>query len=222
MGQAGLERLMDTCRRLDLHLRTEPPGRVSPAAGSLVAGLPLDPLLAGTYACLNRALFAREFYLLRVGDDVNELEKMNAWWQENWQPQLALPLFIFGGEPALAYYYATVPELVSEQGRQPVVFVDTYDLDGPYALPVASDVDRFFDTCSRYLEALRAHPDYEEYGSAALAFPWGVPEILARDERLVELVRAGRFTPLMKDTDEVRQWTARLLAARGGAGPSRA
>ncbi|HLM42573.1 MAG TPA: hypothetical protein VK458_01845 [Myxococcaceae bacterium] len=62
----------------------------------------------------------------------------------------------------LAYHYATVPCLADARGLQPVVKVDMHE--EPYAVPLASNVDRFFDTYSRYLEVLVAEPDYEELG----------------------------------------------------------
>jgi hypothetical protein len=67
--------------------------------------------------------------------------------------------------------------------------VDTYEFE-PKVMPIASNVDRFFDSYSRYLEALVSHPRYRESGKTELLFPWHAAEILARDERLVELMRA--------------------------------
>jgi hypothetical protein len=184
-------------------------------AGMLVEGHPLDPLLAAFYTRLGSAMFAADIAgigLYVVDDRVNELETRNQRWQEVWQPKLALPVFAFGGEPALAHYLATVPSLADARGCQPVVRVSTYDLDGPSTLPIASDVDRLFDTYSRYLETLVVHPWFEQEGSAALTFPRQVPELLARDERLVQLIRDGRFDPLMLDAED-RAWVAEVVAA---------
>ncbi|HYO56572.1 hypothetical protein [Archangium sp.] len=214
---SGLERLMSTCSRLGLGFRTEPPGLHPPAAGTRVAGHALDPILAAVYARLGKAAFATGsagVVLFRVNDDVNELESENRLESGSPLEQLALPVFVFGGESGLAYSYATVPSLADEQGLQPVVLVDTYE--EPYALPVASNVDWFFDTWSRYLEALVAQPDYTQYGSAALTFPWGVPGILAHDRKLVESLRAGRFDPLMKKTGSTAGWVAQVLSSPGG------
>jgi hypothetical protein len=83
-------------------------------------------------------------------------------------------------------------------------------------MPVASNVDRFFDTYSRFLEALVADPYYQETGKKSLVFPWHVTDILARDEQLVELMRAGRFDALMKNgDDEERRWAARVMGTQG-------
>jgi hypothetical protein len=149
--------------------------------------------------------------LLRVDDDVNELERENRQWATLWQQHFRLPLFVFGGRTGLAYYLATVPELADARGYQPVVHIEAYD--EPQALPVASSVDRFFESWSRYLEALVAHPDHAMEGAAALSFPWKVPEILAMDRPLVELIRAGRFDPLL--TEEAKGWVARVVRVAG-------
>ncbi|HZI11087.1 MAG TPA: hypothetical protein VE153_11925 [Myxococcus sp.] len=177
----------------------------------MVGGHSLDPQLAALYARYGRGYFASDIYFLRVDDSENELETQTAWWRETWQSHVAVPLFIFGGVASLAYYFATVPGLSDAQGHQPVVQVDTYALDGLYALPIASSVDRFFDTYARYLELAGADPGFQEYGFSVLAFPWGVPHVVGRDERLVQLIREGRFDPLMPDA-ESRAWAAKVLA----------
>lgn len=212
MRLPGLERLMEVCRRLRLPVTTTPPGRLPPSAGMLVGGHPLDPMLAVVYSRLGRALFNEDIYVLRVDDSVNELEEESRKWCESWQKRLALPLFPFGGKAALAYYHATVLELADAQGCQPVVEVDTHDLDGPHAVPIASNVDRFFDTYARYLEAeVAADPNYKAGGPGELSFPWGTPELIAQDAPLVEMLRAGRFDPLLKKDEETRVWVAKVV-----------
>lgn len=208
--------MLETCQRLGLSVRTSRPGTITPAAGTLIEGYPLDPGLAAFYSRFGQATFAGEsagMGLFRLDDEVNELAKENAQWRSGWQQrQLGLSLFLFGGEPGLAYYHATVPTLADERGLQPVVLIDA-GVD-PCAVPVASSVDRLFDTYALFLEALVSHPDYAQARSAALTFPWGVPELLARDERLVQLVRAGHFDSLMPQDEETRQWVSRLLGTR--------
>lgn len=215
MALPGLERLLDVCRRLRLSLLTLPPGQVPPASGTRMGGLPLDPMLAAFYARFGKAVFAAEIGgmgLVQLDDTVNELEAQNREWQRDWPERFPVPVFLFGGEPGLAYSYATLPGLADAEGLQPVVRVDTHE--EPYALPVASNVDAFFAVYSRYLEALVAHPDYAQEGSAALTFPRGVPHLLAQDTRLVELMRSGCCEPLL-GTDENRAWVARVVAAHG-------
>jgi hypothetical protein len=211
MKLPGLERLMEVCQRFGLPMAVAPPAREPPAAGSWVGGHRLDPMLAAFYSRFGKALFNKDLYLLQVDDEANQLEEESRRKGESWRTRFALPLFDFGGKAALAYYYATVPGLADARGCQPVVKVDMYDLDGPHALPIASDVDRFFEAYSLYLEALVAHPEFQEPDDEPLTFPWEVPEILARDRRLVELLRAARFDSVMKKSSEVQGWVSRVI-----------
>jgi hypothetical protein len=176
-----------------------------------MAGLPFDPVLSAVYARLGFAAFATDAdgIVLRRYDDVErKLEEDNHWWSEGHRERLALTTFIFAGEPMMAYHYATVPALADARGRQPVVMVDVYEEH--YALPVASDVDRFFDAYARYLEALMAIPGPKK--ESQLSFPWGVPEVIGRDEKLVELIHSGRFDLLMPNA-EARGWASRVVNA---------
>ncbi|WP_309890582.1 hypothetical protein [Archangium sp.] len=204
---------MEICRRSNLLLETSPPASAPLKGGNLLEGLPFDPMLASVYTRLGHAMFATEpvgpgWILYRHDDQVHGLEERNKWWREEWWQELGEPVLVFGGD---LYTYATVPRLADARGRQPVVRVDTYEYD-PKVMPVASNVDRFFDSYSRYLEAVVSDPDYQEAGGADLLFPWAATDILARDERLVELMRAGRFDSLMKNGDDsTRRWAARVM-----------
>jgi len=212
MALPGLERLLATCERSGVSARITPPSRTPPKAGQIVGGYPLDPALAAFYARCGGASFASDVYLLRVNDAEDQLEERSQWWREDWQERMGMPLFIFGGVSSLAYYFAMVPGLADEQGLQPIVQVDTYELDGPVLMPLASNVDRFFDTYSRYLEELMVHEDFQALGTGALSFPWKVPHLLARDDRLVQLLREGHFDPLLPGL-EGRAWVASIVAA---------
>jgi hypothetical protein len=147
--------------------------------------------------------------LYRSNDEGRELEDDNERWLEDYREQLALPTFVFAGEPMMAYRFATVPSLADEQGRQPVVHVDVYE--DPYAQPIASDVDHFFKTYSYFLEALLAIPE-ARHEAGLLTFPWEVPEIIGRDGRLVQLIQAGRFDSLMLNT-ETMGWARKVVNA---------
>ncbi len=216
MDLPGLERLLDVCQRLNLGLRTGPPAREPLKAGSLVEGVDFDPVLASVYSRLGHAAFATEvmcWVLTRSDEQVHELAEENKWWRENWWEELGAPVLVFGSEMGLAYTYATVPGLADAWGRQPVVMVDTHEPE-PKVIPVASNVDRFFDSYSRYLEALVSHPAYRESGEKELTFPWDATGILSRDERLVELLRAGRFDLLMTHVDDsTRRWAAKVMGS---------
>jgi hypothetical protein len=217
MALPGLERLMEVCQRLKLGLTTSPPAREPLRAGSLLEGLPFDPVLASVYARMGHAAFATEligigWILYRSDNQAHVLEEENKRWRARWWQEVGAPMIVFGGD---IYTYAIVPELADEWGRQPVVEVNTHDLDGPYVMPVASNVDRFFDSYSRYLEVLVADPYYQESGDTDLLFPWHATDILARDERLVELMRAGRFDSLMKHVgDDTHRWAATIMGTQ--------
>jgi len=210
----GLERLLDVCQRLNLGLETSPPAREPLSAGEALVGVPFDPVLASVYARLGHAAFATKamgWVLSQSNDEERALEEENKRWRAKWWSELGAPVLVFGGDMGMAYTYAPVPGLADGEGRQPVVHVDTYEFE-PYVMPVASNVDRFFDSYSRYLEALVSHPRYQRSGETELIFPWHATEILARDERLVELMRAGRFDSLMKNVDDTtRRWAAKVM-----------
>lgn len=209
----GLARLLDVCTKLGAQIVMTPPGKQPPLLFTHIDGMPLDPVLAAVYTRMGRAMFAADIDglgLFQVDDDVNELQTRNAAVHEDWQKDLFSSFFIFGGAPGLAHYYATVPGLADEHGSQPVVWVDAYEKG--YALPVASNVDRLFDSYSRYLEELVAHDDFKEYGAAALTFPWRTPHLMARDEQLVRLVQEGHFDRWLPG-QEGKEWTGRVIAA---------
>jgi hypothetical protein len=207
----GLARFLEVCRNLGLPLEQKPPHLPAPTAGESVAGLPLDSLLAAVHTQVGYVGLEEGFVLLRAGDArQSDLLRVN----ERWRRDLAGPfgpLLVFGKEDMLAYHYATVPQLADARGLQPVVKVDMHE--EPYAVPLASNVDRFFETYSRYLEVLVAEPDYEELGPAVRTFPWQVPELIAQDRPLMELLQAGRFDFLMPKDEETRSWVAMILSA---------
>jgi hypothetical protein len=215
----GLERLMGVLEALrsvlqeqGISIEVEPPSSPALAAGERVAGLPLDPLLATVHAHVGYIALREGFILLRTRDVRGfDFFTVNEEWRRDW-PEPIRSLLVFGKEDMLAYYYATVSHLADEKGRQPVVRVSVHE--EPHAVPIASDMDCFLDTYSRYLEALVRAPDYKEEGSAALGFPWDVPEIIARDRPLVEMLRAGRFDFLMKKEESIQAWVASVLVAR--------
>jgi len=214
MTLPGLERLVEVCQRLNLGLETSPPAREPLKAGSLLEGVSFDPVLASVYARIGQGIFASQVRCLSLdksNDDAHHLEENNKWWRENYWEMLGEPVIVFGG---WTFTYGTVPSLADTWGRQPVVHIDIYEYE-PKVIPVASNVDRFFDSYSRYLEAVAAEPSYQESGEVDFTYPWDSTEILARDERLVELMRAGRFDSLMKHVDETTwRWAAKVMGAR--------
>lgn len=214
MALPGLERLMEVCQRLKLGLETSPPAREPLRAGSLLEGIPFDPVLASVYTRLGHASFASKvggLGLTRYDDQVLMLAEDTKWWREHYWARLGEPTIPFASH---VYTYATVPGLADGGGRQPVVEVNSYEFE-LHVLPLASNVDRFFDSYSRFLEAVVADPHYQRTGESDRVFAWHATDIFARDERLVELMRAGRFDTLMRNAnDEERRWAARVMGAQ--------
>ncbi len=209
----GLDRLVEVCQRHGLPMKLLPPGRSPPAAGALVAGHPFDPVLAAVYKRLGGALFGGEhdgeLFLNRVDDQVNGVALDTEGLRGEEEPFHSS--VIFGSVPGLAGYYAVVPKLADKRGRQPVIYFETY-MDR-FVLPIASDVDRFFDTLSRYIEILVEDEGYRLDGIRGVEFPDNVPELIARDRRLVEMIVTGRFDFIMNLGDEFQDWLARVKSA---------
>jgi hypothetical protein len=119
--------------------------------------------------------------LVRCDDKLNGFLLENEEWQSSFPhefwPDHFRSLMFFGRE--MLYGYATVPGLASPEGLQPVVHVDPYE--EIYAVPIASDVNRFFESYARYLEMAGGDPEYGDDLFSYVTFPWDVPEILALD-----------------------------------------
>lgn len=211
----GLQRLLDICQEHGVALDSLPPGRSAPLAGGLFMGQPFDPLLAAAFERFGELMQGPWHALLvRCDDAVNALAMENEDSRKYW-PERFQSLTVFGLE--MRYRYATVPELASSEGFQPVIWINPYE--DIYALPIASNVDRFFETYSRYLEVVADEPEFQQEQEPSVSFPWEVQELLRADGRLVELLGAGKFDPWMysgyRRTDEqVRQWAAKVQAGR--------
>ncbi len=206
----GLSRLLQVCRKHGFSLELSPPETSAPSAGEPFLGAPFDPMLAATYAHLGGGVLG-DFVLYKPGPQEYGLARTNEGMRRDDVEPFRSSL-IFGQEPSLAYYYATVPKLADAQGTQPVIYIDTHDQ--MFVLPVASSVDRFFDVLSRYLEAVAVDPQYVEESHSSRSFPWDVPELIARDEPLVQMVEAHRFDFLLKDDEHTRGWLARVRHAK--------
>ncbi|HYO64525.1 MAG TPA: hypothetical protein VEU33_00475 [Archangium sp.] len=211
----GLDRLMEVYRKYGLHMEALPPGRSPPEAGAPVAGYPFDPVLAAVYRRLGRADFGGQFggqlFLSWVDDQHNGIALRTEQFREEEEPFRSS--VFFGNIPGLAYYFAVVPKLADERGRQPVVFIDAY-MDR-YVLPIASDVDHLFDALSHFVDMLVVDQGYLFDGMPGIHFPTSVPELIARDRRLVEMIATGRFDFIMNLGDEFQDWLARVKSARG-------
>ncbi|HLL04790.1 MAG TPA: hypothetical protein VK539_29665 [Myxococcaceae bacterium] len=226
----GLARLLDTGRRHGLNLKDWPAGRAPPRAGELLCGMPVDPMLATAWTLVGKLTIGKfDSLLVRCDDEVNCFLSENEEWQsffpsEFW-PDHFRSLMLFGRE--MLYGYATIPCLANSEGLQPVVHVDPYEQI--YALPIASDVNRFFEGYTRYLEMAGGDPEYGENLFENVIFPWNVPEIIALDRPLVEMIKKGCFDPWMyernkqgrrftEDVESTRAWISKVLRFADGGG----
>jgi hypothetical protein len=224
----GLSRLLEVLREHEVPFETLPAGQTSPQAGQMISGMPVDSLLATAFSQVGKLVVGRDdWLLLRCDDEMNGYLEENKDWYEQfphdfWPDHFRL-LMIFGSE--MLYRFATVPVLAAPDGLQPVVHVDPYEQI--YALPVASDLNRFFDTYSHYVEMANEDPDYKTRGVSQVVFPWHVPELIGRDRPLVEMIKAGRFDPWMyernkhgrRDEDSIattREWINKVLRSADG------
>ncbi|WP_146209609.1 hypothetical protein [Vitiosangium sp. GDMCC 1.1324] len=181
-----------------------------------MAGHPFDPVLAAVYRRLGGADFGfldefnGEFSLNPVNDQLNGIVLDTEGFgrpEEPWHSSV-----FFGGPPGFAYYYAVVPRLADERGRQPVIYIDGYM---NYVLPIASSVDRFFDALSHYIDMLVVDQGILFDGMRGIQFPGSVPELIARDRRLVEMIVTGRFDFIMNlgDEGQYQDWLAQVKSA---------
>ncbi|WP_152622718.1 hypothetical protein [Archangium violaceum] len=213
----GLERLLVACEKYPVQARIRKSWEGAPTAGTLLLGRPMDPMLAAFYSRLGGLLLDSGLYVNACDKQVNGVLMANEHIQRHWLEPFR-SLLVFGGEEALSYRYATVPSLADAQGVQPVVKVDPYE--DIYALPIASNVDCFFDTYARYLELVYETLGVGEERGAWPVFPWDVPEFIATDRTLMNMLVEGRFDFLMfregvdaqRTHKEIRAWIAQLRA----------
>jgi hypothetical protein len=204
----GFERLVTICRQHSLPVELSPPLASAPTAGELLFGQPVDPLLTALYQRMGGATLGR-LSLLRPDMEWDGLVP----WNEQLKRDDRAPFrstLVFGQKTGFSYYVGTVPALADAQGLQPVVYIPYYPGETS-SIPVASNLDRFFDTYSRYLELLVVDAEYVETGSPQVTFPWDIAHLVAQDRSLLALIRAGRFASLLNDDHEAREWMSTLL-----------
>lgn len=214
----GLERLLAACEKYPVQAKIRKSWGGAPAVGTLLLGRPLDPMLAAFYSRLGGLHLDFKLFVEPCDEQVNGILMANEHVQRYW-PEPFRSLLIFGCREASSYTYATVPSLADAQGFQPVVEIDPYE--DIYAVPVASNVDRFFDTYARYLELIHETPEFRDYPDERPLFPNEVPEIIAADRTLMNMLVEGRFDFLMFQPghqatsvhEHLPEWIAQLRAA---------
>ena len=213
----GLERLLATCDKYPVKPAYREPWAGAPGAGEYLLGRPVDPMLATFYTRLGGLHLNLDLYVDPCVEQVDGLRISNEDAQRYW-PEPFRSLFVFGGQDALSYCYATVPTLANDQGLQPVVEINPYE--DIYAIPLASSVDRFFDTYARFLEFWHEPSELNTISPDRPAFPWDIPHIIANDRPLMEMIVEGRFDFLMFDPPagnedshkHLRKWIETLRA----------
>jgi hypothetical protein len=204
----GLDRLITVCKRHALPMQFSPPLASAPRQGDMIFGESLDPQLAAVYQRLGAAEFS-EFALHAPSSDEEGLTRQNEWLRERHEVQY-LSSLVFGWEPGFAFYYGTVPRLADPRGLQPVVYICA--MEGLFAVPLASSVDRFFNLYSRYLELMVQDPHYLIDGLPHVQFPWHMRTYVAQDAPLIHQVRAGRFDFLSNGYRGALKWLHELRA----------
>jgi hypothetical protein len=208
----GFERLLKVCRTRRHPHKVEPPLPPELRAGFSVGGLPMDPQLAAVHERVGYLWVREEIAVLPLMHELRpDVLRLNADWRREWAEPFG-SLCVFARDDRLTYCYATVPALADETGTQPVVWVDIYEK--LYAVPVGSDVDHFFDTYARYMESAPPFPEGADFAPRTTTFPWNASEFVARDRRLVTMLRAGRFDFLLKNNTQARKWVEAVVAAR--------
>ncbi len=202
----GLDRLITVCGRHSLPLKLDPPLSSAPVPGAFILGEPLDDQLAAVYQRLGGAELG-PLSLYPPGSGWLDLVPWNERLRRHGTLHF-LSSLVFGENTGFRIYFATVPRLADAQRVQPVIYIEAMDM--LTCVPVASSVDRFFDTYSRYLEIMVVDPEYLYSRVPEAVFPWGVPQLIARDEPLIEQVRAGRFDFLTQSDEQAHQWVQKL------------
>ena len=218
MEMLGLDRLLEVVSKHGVPIETIPAGRMPPRPGDRLHGKPVDPLLAGAFSRFGKLVVGRlgwDTWLLLPGDEeknglVLENDEWQSYFPHTFWPEHFRALMLFGSD--MRYRFATVPELANSEGRQPVVFLDPYE--EIHALPIASDVNRFFDTFSRYVEVMVEDPDYQAGGAPGVGFPYDVTKLIARDTQLLGMIKEGRFDRLTYECNKTG-WRDESAIARG-------
>ncbi|MGE6760409.1 hypothetical protein ACQKGO_20500 [Corallococcus interemptor] len=202
----GLERLMARCREQGLPLRLGTSSTEDSTGRELFPGQPLDPLLAAVLRRVGDARMAE--LVLHALEGAHGMVAINKMLRERAEAPFPSCL-VFGQVASLAYRFALVPGLADSRGLQPVVFID--DHIEKEVLPVASNLDRFFDAYARSIESVAQGNTQSPDAWDDMDFPRFEPERIAQDTALVEMLRAGRFDGLVTRDEESQRWMRRVL-----------
>jgi hypothetical protein len=209
----GLDRLLNTCRKHGLPLEFSPPLATPPSAGELLFSQPLDPMLAAFYQRTSEASLGTFSFFRPDQDPEKGLFPKNESFKRDGREPFRSSL-LFGKKTGFSYYLGTIPALADSAGLQPIVYITFYPAE-VFSAPIASNLDRFFDVYSRYLELMVVDDDYVETGIPSVTFPWDVAHLVAQDGALIELIRTGRFSSLVDNDREAQEWVSTVLSMAG-------
>jgi hypothetical protein len=142
----GFERLIKICHQHKLPLELSSPLSTAPKGGELIFDQAFDPQLATLYQRTGEATLG-SFTLLPPHHEHQGLLAINEHFKRDGEEPFRSTL-VFGQKTGFSYYLGTVPMLADAQGLQPVIYIPYYPGERS-GMPIASSVDRFFDTYSQ-------------------------------------------------------------------------
>lgn len=205
----GFDLFIKTCRQHGLPLELSPPLPTAPKAGELLFGQPVDPMLAALYQRTADASLG-PLSILRPDAEPHGFVQENEYFKRDGEEPFR-STHLFAKETGFSYYFGAVPGLADSTGFQPIVYIAFYPVE-IYGVPIASNLDRLFELYSRYLERMVVDNEYLETGHPEITFPWAMVQQVAQDSSLVAQIRAGRFTHLLNDHREAKQWVTDVLS----------
>jgi len=122
----------------------------------------------------------------------------------------------FGTERGMAYRFAVIPSLASVSGVQPVLYLDEFE--SIHAYPLASSVDKMFDLWARFCEGrLRRNGRLDEWMIGVVDTHHILDEVgfIAEDEKLVRMMKEGRFDRIIGEDEEGHNWVKQVLKVSG-------
>jgi len=214
----GLERLTSVLEEFGIRYSLAPPFSEAPRAGELVLGAPFDPQLAALYAHTDGGklgdlgLFSLDdnsnWKLVHINTYIRETRQGNPFWTDN--------VIYFASEVGVSHNFAVVPSLANAEGVQPVLYID--DVEESHLYPLASSVDKALDLWARFCEMrLRKYGVLETWMIEVYGVSiWNEPGMVAEDEELVRLIKAGTFDAFMGQDVNAREWVDAVVQASGG------
>lgn len=204
--ESGLSTLEQVLGRLGISANVGSRMAVPPET---LLGAPLDTELRTFYQARDGVLWSAADFYVRIypltGPDSLEWRNVS----QRRSPEDYIPpypfdrMIVFAQYGRRASYLATVPSLADEDGRQPVIYVDTSET--VWAVPIASSVDRLFALIANYLE--EAMTRYGRDGLSEMQFPLDVPRMVGKDEALASQVRAGSLADWVRaDDPSIQDW----------------